>query len=158
MSRAHDPRNDTRRARRKLAPAVAVVLAVVLAAGFASLAAWPPINDVTTGETPEYPELQPRAYAFSRPRVVAAAVEAVGALRRFDLVSVDEDAGVVEATARTRSGLFTDDVTVRVEANGEAGSIVFVRSRSRVGRGDLGQNARNIRALQEAMDASLFGE
>ena len=49
---------------------------------------------------------------------------------------------------------FEDDVTVTVEAHG-AGSLVNMRSRSRVGRGDFGQNARNIRELQSALESRL---
>lgn len=133
----------------------AVVATVLLVGGLGLLAAWPPINDVTTGRTPQYPEIQPRDYSFSRPRVLAAAVESIEALPRFELVEADEESGTIDATASTRSGWFTDDVTVRIEHNGEAGAIVFIRSRSRVGRGDFGQNARNILALQEAMDENL---
>ena len=41
---------------------------------------------------------------------------------------------------------FKDDIVVRVAANG-AGSRVDVRSLSRVGRSDIGANARRIRAF-----------
>lgn len=155
---------EARRTRRTMAIRRARVTALRLVAGLgalgfvvvmALLSIWPPINDVTTGETAEYPDVQPRAYRFSQDRVTAAAAESIEALERFALVSVDEEAGVVVATADTRSGRWTDDITVRVEPNGDGGSIVFVRSASRVGRGDFGQNARNIEALQEAMDANL---
>jgi uncharacterized protein (DUF1499 family) len=47
-------------------------------------------------------------------------------------------------------------VTIRVsEERGHA--VVNVRSRSRVGRGDLGVNARRIRAYLRALDARLTG-
>lgn len=134
---------------------VAAVVALLVIGMFASLAVWPPINDVETGATPEYPDLQPRDYRFSADRVLAAASESVEALERFELVRTDEEDAVVEATATTRSGRFIDDVVIRVEANGDGGAIVFVRSHSRVGKGDFGQNARNILALQQAMDSNL---
>ena len=140
--------------RRLVVGSFAVAAALGIAA-FTLLAVWPPINDVSTGETAQYPDVQPIAYRFSQPRVVAAAVESIEALERFDIVATDEATGVVEATATTRSGRFVDDVTVRVEANGEGGAIVFMRSRSRVGVGDLGQNARNIRQLQAQMNRNL---
>ena len=135
--------------------ALGALLAGAVVALFATMAIWPPINDVETGVTPQCPDVQPRAYRYSADRVLAAAEESVEALERFDLVTVDETTGLVEATATTRSGWFTDDVTIRVEANGDGGAIVFVRSRSRVGKGDFGQNARNIAAVQAAMDANL---
>ena len=137
---------------------LAVAVGLLFVAFFASLAVWPPINDVTTGETPEYPDVQPRAYSFSQPRVVAAALESIASLERLALVSEvasEEGVHVIEATATTRSGRFTDDVSIRVDANGDGGAVVFIRSHSRVGRGDFGQNARTIRSLQRAMDENL---
>jgi uncharacterized protein (DUF1499 family) len=47
-----------------------------------------------------------------------------------------------------------DDVVVRcAEQNGV--TVVNVRSASRIGRGDLGQNARNVRAFFDALDSQL---
>lgn len=134
---------------------VAVLAGAAFVALLVALSVWPPINDVSTGATPEYPDIQPRAYRFSSPRVLAAAVESIDALERLERVEVDEERGVVLATATTRSGRFTDDVEIRVEPNGEGGALVFVRSRSRVGRADFGQNARTIRRIQQAMDDNL---
>lgn len=54
--------------------------------------------------------------------------------------------GRLEATARTKWFGFVDDVVVRVRADG-AGSLVDIRSKSRVGRSDLGANAARIRAF-----------
>ena len=49
---------------------------------------------------------------------------------------------------------FEDDVTVKVTR--EAGRTrVSVRSKSRLGRADFGQNARNVRELLAALDARL---
>jgi uncharacterized protein (DUF1499 family) len=45
---------------------------------------------------------------------------------------------------------FKDDVVVRISAEG-AGSRVDVRSKSRVGRSDLGTNAQRIRAYQRRL-------
>lgn len=139
------------------------VVAVLFVAGFVSLAVWPPINDVSTGATPEYPDIQPRSYRFSQARVAAGAQEALSGLDGLTLGTITESPAtdttaaetVITATARSRSGLFEDDVTIRVQANGNGGAIVFVRSQSRVGKGDFGQNARTIRRIQAAMDDNL---
>jgi uncharacterized protein (DUF1499 family) len=70
------------------------------------------------------------------------------------VTSVDPDAGVIQAVAHVRWTPFRDDVTVRVSE--ERGQVaVTVRSRSRVGRGDLGVNARRIHAYLRALDARL---
>ena len=52
--------------------------------------------------------------------------------------------GVLTAVAVTRLLRFHDDITIRVRASG-SGSRLDVRSRSRVGRDDLGANAGRIR-------------
>ena len=62
--------------------------------------------------------------------------------------------GRLEATATTPWFGFTDDVVVRGERAG-TGSRVDVRSKSRVGRSDLGVNARRIRDFLAALAARL---
>jgi len=56
----------------------------------------------------------------------------------------DRTQGLIHAVARTAVFRFEDDVAIRVRANG-VGSVVDLRSRSRIGRGDRGVNARRIR-------------
>ncbi len=64
----------------------------------------------------------------------------------IEVVNVDQSANIVEGTATTRWFGFKDDVVVRVRADG-AGSLVDVRSVSRVGQSDLGVNAKRILAI-----------
>jgi uncharacterized protein (DUF1499 family) len=120
----------------------------------------PYINDITTDtENPPqladypahfaelqrigYPDLKPLqlavppAQAFARARDVAR-------MLGWEIVGADEKAGRIEALATTRWFGFQDDIVVRVAAAG-GGSRIDVRSRSRVGRSDLGTNARRIR-------------
>ena len=59
----------------------------------------------------------------------------------------------IEATARTLLFGFRDDVVIRVTPAGD-GSRIDIRSVSRVGRSDLGANARRIRGFLNAMRAS----
>jgi uncharacterized protein (DUF1499 family) len=47
-----------------------------------------------------------------------------------------------------------DDVVIRVEDQAGA-TVVNVRSASRVGRGDFGQNARNVRAFLAELDRQM---
>jgi len=54
---------------------------------------------------------------------------------------------VIEATATTRWFGFKDDVVIRVSAMPDGGSRVDMRSVSRVGRSDVGTNARRIQAF-----------
>jgi Protein of unknown function (DUF1499) len=61
-------------------------------------------------------------------------------------------AGRIEATARTLVFGFTDDITIRIRA-GINETRVDLRSRSRVGKHDFGQNAQRIRAFQKELEA-----
>jgi uncharacterized protein (DUF1499 family) len=63
---------------------------------------------------------------------------------RWEVVAADAAAGRIEATATTPWFGFRDDIVVRI-VPADGGSRVDVRSVSRVGKGDLGVNARRIR-------------
>jgi uncharacterized protein (DUF1499 family) len=56
--------------------------------------------------------------------------------------------------ATTRLFKFKDDVTITITGEG-AVSVVNVRSKSRIGKGDLGANARRIRAFQAELAKRL---
>ncbi|MGH7421143.1 MAG: DUF1499 domain-containing protein, partial [Candidatus Rokuibacteriota bacterium] len=88
-------------------------------------------------------------------RVLARAVDVARGLG-WEIVAVAPAEGRLEATDRTPWFGFRDDVVVRVRPDG-AGSRVDVRSVSRVGRSDLGTNARRIRGFLEALRAQLRG-
>jgi uncharacterized protein (DUF1499 family) len=114
----------------------------------------PPINDISTaGDTaPALAEQQRRAYPDIGPLTLqgspqAAFNKALQAAREmgWEIVSADPAAGRIDAVATTFWFGFKDDVTVRVTAQ-EGASRIDVRSRSRVGRGDAGTNARRVRA------------
>jgi uncharacterized protein (DUF1499 family) len=62
----------------------------------------------------------------------------------WTIVAAEPAAGRIEATATTRWLGFKDDVVVRIRPDA-GGSRVDVRSVSRVGKSDLGTNARRIR-------------
>jgi uncharacterized protein (DUF1499 family) len=112
-------------------------------------------NDVTTGESPFYPELLSRVYYAEATDAIAACTESVRSLDRWRVIHVDRENDVVEAEAETAVGKFLDDVTIYAQSIGGGQCRVTVRSRSRSGGGDLGQNAVHIRELQEAMDVRL---
>ena len=85
------------------------------------------------------------------PAEALARVEAaVRGLPRWRVEAADAAAGTVAATRWTRLFRFTDDVTVRLEQVA-SGTRVHVRSRSRVGKSDFGQNRRNVLELFAAL-------
>ena len=75
--------------------------------------------------------------------------EALARKRGWDVAKVNAQAGVVEATDTTFFFRFKDDVVVRVRPDPvkPGGSIVDMRSISRVGVSDIGVNAQRIRAF-----------
>jgi uncharacterized protein (DUF1499 family) len=60
---------------------------------------------------------------------------------------VDDKSGTVEATATSLFFRFKDDVVVRVRPAPGGGSLVDMRSISRVGGSDVGMNAKRVRAF-----------
>lgn len=94
-----------------------------------------------------YADIQPIAIPVSVPDAVAAS-ETLVADRGWELAVVEPDAGRLEATETISIYRFKDDVVLRIapNPNGE-GSIVHMRSVSRVGISDLGVNGDRIRAF-----------
>lgn len=131
----------------------------------------PPINDITTdtANPPRY-MTSTRAYPgaeFARQQRAAypdivplqlpmvprdayakalAAAEAMG----WEVVGRDAAAGTIEAVDTTRWFGFKDDIAIRVSA-ADVGSRLDIRSKSRVGRSDLGTNAQRIRAYLQQL-------
>lgn len=134
-----------------------VALALLAAAAAVALTRWPLINDVETGRTPEYPDLRVQRFTAPEQRVTRAARAAVTALPGWELIGSGRGPGGAElqAVASTRVLRFKDDVTVRIRKKDDL-TEVSVRSRSRVGKADFGQNARNIRAFQAELERQML--
>ncbi len=93
-----------------------------------------------------------RAYPLTPADLLDTARRAVERLPRWTVASHDENG--IRAVRATRLLRFKDDVTVRAEPH-EEGARAGFHSASRVGKGDLGQNPRNIKQLLEAIDREL---
>jgi hypothetical protein len=132
----------------------------------------PPINDITTDTEnppqymtgnkaypgPEFARQQRAAYPDIVPSVVylpkaqafaraALAAESLG----WEVVGRDAAAGTLEAVDTTRWFGFKDDIAIRVSAGADGQSRIDIRSKSRVGRSDLGTNAERIRAYLQRL-------
>lgn len=93
-----------------------------------------------------------RAYSVNLEELTSALERAVEKLPRWALGN--SAYGELSATRQTGLLRFTDDITVRiVERNG--GTEAHFESASRVGKGDLGQNPRNLTELLEAVNGEL---
>lgn len=104
----------------------------------------PPGYEAHVGEIQKlaYPDIRPLELAALPAQAFARALAAAQAMG-WEVVAMDEKAGRIEAVATTRWFGFKDDVVIRIAPAG-AGSRVDVRSKSRVGRSDVGANARRI--------------
>jgi uncharacterized protein (DUF1499 family) len=104
-----------------------------------------PGSETANAQRRAYPDLVPLELAVAPAAAFARALDAATAMG-WEIVAADVAAGRIEATATTPWFGFRDDIVVRVAAT-PAGSRIDVRSVSRVGRSDLGANAKRIRAF-----------
>lgn len=108
-------------------------------------------NFAASADASEDPRLVPLTVRASLTDMDSRIRASLGALPRWRLEAADGP--VYWATRRTRLFRFTDDIYILVEP-AERDSILRFWSGSRVGRGDLGQNRRNINELRTALLAA----
>jgi len=96
-----------------------------------------------------YPDIAPVMLPLPPREAFERAVKAAESMG-WEVVGRDAAAGTLEAVDTTKWFGFKDDIAVRVSAAGN-GSRIDVRSKSRVGRSDIGTNARRIRAYVERL-------
>lgn len=95
-----------------------------------------------------YPDLQTLVISDSIEEAFEQALATAGELG-WEVYHQDLNSGVIEAVDSTAIMGFKDDVVIRLNTNAE-GTLVDLRSVSRVGIGDLGANAARIRGFLEA--------
>ncbi|MFB9162965.1 DUF1499 domain-containing protein [Psychrobacter pacificensis] len=103
-----------------------------------------------------YPELQTLRYDQTQPELVAASTQAIENLG-WELVNIDADKDIIEAieaTDITACFGFKDDIVVRI-TDSENERLVDIRSKSRIGGGDLVKNAARIHGFIDALDGEL---
>lgn len=97
-----------------------------------------------------YPDLAPARFNTPADAVFAKA-KALAAASGWTITAEDRGKGLIQALARTSVFQFEDDVLIRVSGS-PAEAVVDLRSRSRVGRGDRGVNARRIHDYLSALN------
>jgi uncharacterized protein (DUF1499 family) len=103
-----------------------------------------------------YPDLRPARWGGTAGEVFDTALAAARGMARWEVTWSDREAGLIEAVATTALLRFRDDIVIRVrpatpDGDGTPTSEIDVRSKSRLGRGDLGANAARIRGFFEAL-------
>lgn len=93
-----------------------------------------------------YPDIQPAFLAVPPDEAYRRAMAVVTA-RGWEVIAGDAAARRIEATDTTRWFGFKDDIAIRISPVPDGSSRVDLRSVSRVGRSDIGTNARRIRAF-----------
>ena len=107
-----------------------------------------------TNDNSPFPELRPRRYDDVLPDHLYGMVEQVmPRLPRWQVVERNPTLRTIKAVASTQFLGLRDDVSIRVTPGADKrGSILFVASESRIGRGDLGANTRHLLDLYAALD------
>jgi uncharacterized protein (DUF1499 family) len=101
-----------------------------------------------------YPDIVPLDVGVAADHVLEDSA-AVARQLGWEVIAIDRTRRQLEAIDTTFWFRFKDDIVVRVRAIAASRSRVDVRSKSRVGRGDLGANARRIRTFTTALQARV---
>lgn len=102
-----------------------------------------------------YPHIQPLIVTTEKQEVIDEIVMQILS-RNWDIVSINRKDGRVEATEKLPWFGFKDDVVLRVrEIENGTRTRVDMRSKSRIGRGDIGVNADRIESFLNDLDSKL---
>ncbi len=96
------------------------------------------------------PALRPIVRPEPRDEAVTAVAAIIDHLPRWKVEAADPASGTLHATRKTRLWQFVDDIHLKFEPTPE-GCRITGHSQSRIGKGDLGQNARNLKELVQAL-------
>jgi uncharacterized protein (DUF1499 family) len=111
-----------------------------------------PNADTEKKQAEAYPDIKPVMMPMPPAQALTKA-EAAARGMGWEIVAVDPQAMRIEATATTLLYGFKDDVVIRVAADG-SGSRIDIRSASRVGRSDIGVNAKRVRAYIQKLETA----
>ena len=92
-----------------------------------------------------YPDIAPLKVSLDADKAFAAALDVAKSMPGWTIVAADAPDHRIEASQSSRWFHFTDDIVIRVSADG-SGSRIDMRSLSRQGRSDFGVNAARIRS------------
>lgn len=111
-------------------------------------------NVAETKEDSSFPELRLRRYEAPPALLFDVARRAVQSLH-WDIPATDDAKKEIQAVVTTKLWGFKDDVTIQIQPATPSGSWLWVRSASRVGKGDLGANTRHVMDLVRLVDETV---
>lgn len=110
--------------------------------------------EVISAQRKAYPQIKPLASNLSAEQALNQAISTCQEMG-WQIQQVNRKMGKIEASSTTRWFAFVDDIVIRVKPSPDGnGSVIDLRSVSRVGEGDLGANARRIEAFIKAFQDS----
>ncbi len=110
-------------------------------------------EEIAKQQREAYPDIQTLRLNKPAAEVFRAALKSVQAMG-WDVVAEVPDEGRIEATITTFWFGFKDDVVIRIVGVGDS-SELDIRSKSRVGRSDLGANAARIRRFFSELESTI---
>jgi uncharacterized protein (DUF1499 family) len=105
--------------------------------------------EIAAKQEKAFPDIKPLVMDVSKDRAFEKSL-AVAKQLGWEIAAAEKPEGRIEGTATTLLMGFKDDVVIRISDNG-SGSRVDIRSESRVGKGDVGTNAKRIRSFLKKM-------
>ena len=111
-------------------------------------------NVAETSADSVFPELKLRRYEAPPSLLFDVARRAVQGLK-WEVTTMDDSKNEIHAVVTTKLWKFKDDVTVQIQPAQPSGSWLWVRSASRVGKGDLGANTRHVMDLVRFVDETV---
>jgi len=110
-------------------------------------------EETANAQREAYPEIEPLLLSEDVQRVMDEAVLLV-VNRGWELVAINRQEGRIEATENLAWFGFKDDVVLRFTET-EEGTRVDMRSKSRIGRSDVGVNAKRIEQFLDDLEDRL---
>ena len=139
------------------------IAAGAAAVGIAGLAAANPGNVAETAENHKEENFRPRKYKTSLQNFVAELEKLIPALTsygqnwKFVSAEVSENSAAVKAEIPVV--FFTDDLEIKAEYDAQTSeTLVNLRSASRLGNTDFGENRRHILQILQALDEKFLTE
>lgn len=113
-------------------------------------------NRAETDPASEDQRLRGRTYAIPFEAVWSASVRiAREGMRRWSVISADDQAGTITIEAQTLVWKAVDDILIRIRLDENAQTRVDVTSSSRSGKAAWGRNARSIASFLKRLDRAL---
>jgi uncharacterized protein (DUF1499 family) len=108
-------------------------------------------KDAIAQQQTAYPDLQTLRSTLSIDAAFDRALQVANNMN-LEVYHQDRNAGIIEAVDTTSIMAFKDDIVIRVRSNAQ-GTLLDLRSVSRVGIGDIGANTKRIRSFQQQFES-----